>query len=612
MQWRPQRNALPLYTILLLALVLRLIYLNFQSLWLDELHTMNEASPRISWKELFAYLKCCDQHPPFAFIIERISFTLFGHNAFAARLPSALAGTASVGAMYLLAKEIGGRQLGLMAALICSLNPYNIEYSQEARDYIFAFLFSALSYCYFIRLIKLPSRKMAIQYGLFSALLVYSHYYGLFVLASQVFLAVIFLLQEKGKERTTLFKFFLISASIVTVLYLPWIPYFIEQLKIKSFWITAVPSSFLQDYFFEYFGKVESIKPLLLLLVFFYVAHVLLYAKKEDGPLKRNTLPFSFLLLLSWIFVSLLIPYLRSLLVVSMLYPRYGIIVLPAFILLITYAFQLIRYPLLRYCLLTLFLVLTLADFLFVRKYYSSVSKSQFREMTSYVIKENKENYPIVNNKTWWQQSYYLEKGGSKAALLTEPAAGLFDSIRLKSSVKYRLEGFWLVGAQGEKMPDENTKASLDSAYQVVQQKQFYDAWAQLYVRRDVSKAKWIQVKYDQFIGGAVLADQHLLALYSGSVKTGELTLPKGKYRLVITAQGQMAKNDYPHLILYCNSKKIGSYYLNADLEDKEFSFENDLDGPISITIEMDNDYSEPGKEDRNAFLQLLTIKALN
>ena len=75
----------PLLTIILAGFFLRFTGLFRQSFWLDELHTMNETDPAVSWAELFRYLKCCDQHPPLFFILEKIAFSVFGQSEFVAR-----------------------------------------------------------------------------------------------------------------------------------------------------------------------------------------------------------------------------------------------------------------------------------------------------------------------------------------------------------------------------------------------------------------------------------------------------------------------------------------------------------------------------------------------
>ena len=140
------KYSLWLTAILIITAFLRFLALDKQSLWLDELHTMNEAAPALTLKEMFSYLTCCDQHPPLYFLFEKLLFSVFGHTSLVARSFSATLGVGSVWLMYLLGKELSGKRLGLIAAAITCVNYYNILYSQEARDYIMAFFFAALSF----------------------------------------------------------------------------------------------------------------------------------------------------------------------------------------------------------------------------------------------------------------------------------------------------------------------------------------------------------------------------------------------------------------------------------------------------------------------------------
>jgi uncharacterized membrane protein len=187
---------------------MRLWKIDFQSLWLDELHTMNEADPDIEWKAMMSYLKCCDQHPPLYFFLVRISFEIFGHTVLSARIICAIAGTVSVWAMYLLGKEILNRNLGLIVASLTSVNYYNLYYSQEARDYILAFLFSILSFLFLIRLLKKMNIKNSLFYGLFSLLFLYTHYYSLFAVGSQVVIILLFFLFLKGVKEKNILNIF--------------------------------------------------------------------------------------------------------------------------------------------------------------------------------------------------------------------------------------------------------------------------------------------------------------------------------------------------------------------------------------------------------------------
>jgi hypothetical protein len=53
-----------LVAILLLGIVLRVYHLDFQSLWIDEIHTMLDSSPAHTLSEVHASVAAADPHPP--------------------------------------------------------------------------------------------------------------------------------------------------------------------------------------------------------------------------------------------------------------------------------------------------------------------------------------------------------------------------------------------------------------------------------------------------------------------------------------------------------------------------------------------------------------------
>jgi hypothetical protein len=266
--------------------------------------------------------------------------------------------------------------------------------------------------------------------------------------------------------------------------YLPWLPYLQAVSRIKAFWAPLVPVTFVSDYFFEYFGNMKFLKPILLLLLSVYLFKVL-YAEKKlnSNPAKSNPLWFSFIVLSVWIVVTYLIPYLRSLLVVPMLYPRYTIVVLPAFLIAIAYGIELIRFKALKIFVLSAFIIVSLTTLLFSRKYYSQVSKTQFREMTEFVVENNKQNYPIIDELVSWQHQYYFKALKFKPTILEGSKLNVIDSILAGKNQKYIVKGFWIVGAHGEQPLTTEQKTALDTSFVMTMEKKFFDAWAELYIR---------------------------------------------------------------------------------------------------------------------------------
>lgn len=607
----PSISQWPIAMVLLIGFLMRIKGLTHQSLWLDELHTMNEADPKISWSGMFHYLKCCDQHPPLYFITERIVFTVFGHTAFTARMISVIAGTISILAMYSLGKELLNKSLGLIAAILTCFNFYNLSYSQEARCYIFAFLFAALSFLYFIRLIKTPTRKNAVGYGLLTLCLVYSHYYGLFVVAAQVLLALVFLFHEPKPAKDRLFRLFLLSGGILLMGYAPWLPFLKAMTGIQSFWIPNTDHRFLQNYFNEYFGNAELLKPVLIMLLLVYVIKVAFQARDKSLLIKQDHLTFSFLLLSGWIFITVLLPYIRSITSFPMLFPRYTIVILPAILLALAYGIELFARPVLKYAITVLIVVLSLVQLIGVRHYYTVVSKTQFREMTRFITENNTSNYPIINEKTNWHHRYYLGLYGSKAEVLTGKKESLIDSLLSRGTALSGLKGFWIAGAHGDPKPADSLLKRLDTAYVLTKEKEFLDAWAMLYVSKQDAETEQITISYDQFTGGSLFPDNKTVAIWNGAIHSHPVLLPKGKYNLLILARGDTGKGEYPHLNIYINNKKTGDYFVTGNMESRSFVIYNPATDSVHVTLEMDNDFAQPGQGDRNAFINKLLFEPL-
>ena len=604
-----KKSSLLLSLILICAFAMRLWKIDSQSLWLDELHTMNESDPDITWEKMLFYLKCCDPHPPLHFFISKVSFMLFGHTALTARLISAIAGTASVWGMYLLGKEILNKNLGLIAAVLTTVNYYNLFYSQEARNYILAFLFAAFSFLFLIRLFKKMTVKNSILYAFFSLLLLYSHYYSLFVLASQIVLILLFFFYTEKAEKKTYIKRFLLSGALIGIGYAPWLPYLREISNINSFWLGPVGDNFISEFFFTYFGSPALLKQLLVILLLGYLFSVFYVEKPLTlNPVNSNPLLFSFIILSTWIIITYLIPYLRSLLVIPMLFPRYTIVVLPAFLIAIAYGIYLINFKIIRTIILSLFIIFSLINVVIARKYYSSVSKTQFREMTKFVVENNKENYPIIDELVSWQHQYYFKAFKFKPTILEGRKLNVVDSILAGKNPKYILNGFWIVGAHGEQPLTSDQRKGLDSAYAMTMEGKFYDAWAQLYISKKIDSNNRL-ITYTDFEenSGTLFPDEQSIAIWGGSIKTRPVKLTGGRYKITVSSRGSVAKGEYARLAIWANDKRVAEFTTTEGFLPQMFDLDLSTDEHVIFKIELTNDYS--GSDgDRNAFISTIII----
>lgn len=143
-----------IFLFLIIGSFLRLYHLNFQSPWLDEIHTLNEANPKLSFNEVHDALLIAEPHPPLYFFIMNVVFKIFGYSIFIARMVSAIIGIAGLYSIYLLGKELFSKKAGIFAMILLSVNYFHIYYSQDARMYGLLFLTTTLSFYYLTRLIS--------------------------------------------------------------------------------------------------------------------------------------------------------------------------------------------------------------------------------------------------------------------------------------------------------------------------------------------------------------------------------------------------------------------------------------------------------------------------
>ena len=107
-----------------------------------------------------------------------------GESEAVVRMLSVLFGVAAVPAMYALAARLFGVRAGIIASLLLSVNAFHIQYSQEARSYSLLVLLVILSTLLFVRGMESRSTRVWAGYVLLGVLAVYSHTFGIFVLAA--------------------------------------------------------------------------------------------------------------------------------------------------------------------------------------------------------------------------------------------------------------------------------------------------------------------------------------------------------------------------------------------------------------------------------------------
>ncbi|HEY2571025.1 MAG TPA: glycosyltransferase family 39 protein [Solirubrobacteraceae bacterium] len=176
----------PLAALTLLAAILRLSTLGTQSFWYDEAFT----PVHVLHPSLTATLRSIvhtENTPPLWYLIAWADSRVLGTGEYALRLPSALAGIATVPVAWAIGRELTARRATAIAmAAFVAVNPLLLWYSQEARAYALFVLFAAVAMWCFLRALRVPSRGRMAAFALSGSLALLSHYFAVFLLIPMV------------------------------------------------------------------------------------------------------------------------------------------------------------------------------------------------------------------------------------------------------------------------------------------------------------------------------------------------------------------------------------------------------------------------------------------
>ena len=459
--------------VLVLASALRFYHIDYQSAWLDEICSMIEANPTLAWSDLENSIINSDPHPPLYFAFLKGFLQIFGYTTLVGRMLSAVTGILGVFSVYLLGKELLNKKVGLIASFLLAINFFHIFYSQEIRMYAQLLLFSTLSYYFLLLFLKNKTWKNAIFYGVATGLMLLTQFFGLFVLLSQLFILFVIFLQLPKSEKLFFAYKSILSGAIMMVLFIPAINIFIATTK-KSYAIMQPVTVELIKQIFKDFAENSDVLlwlSIVSIALYFYLA----IRKKELGK-KQESLRLW--ILGSWIIITLAVPILRSILVTPMIVSRYFIVILPPILILI--AMGIAKLPKkIAITTLTIFVIATFYQSIFLNNYYININKTQFREVAGYVNSYNEENDPIITNLPW-HTTFFFKTEKVNTPILEKSFDGYVQDL-IKNPIG--IESFWYFGAfNNPPILSKPSQQFIDEKFQLVHNTVANDSWARHYI----------------------------------------------------------------------------------------------------------------------------------
>jgi 4-amino-4-deoxy-L-arabinose transferase-like glycosyltransferase len=200
---------------------LRVFRLDWQSLWLDEIHTLGPALHATSLYDAFWNYINLSPTPPLYYLFMITWTDFFGFSEIALRLPSAIAGIATIGVFWWGLARVFDRPTSAVATILMALSWPALFYSQEVRGYEAVLLFSTVAAVLAADILKNfdgSSRRTWLFLLAASVLAAMTHPFGFIIngfLLLYLFLVAI-------RRRTWVLRSFVIGALLLAS-YLPWL-----------------------------------------------------------------------------------------------------------------------------------------------------------------------------------------------------------------------------------------------------------------------------------------------------------------------------------------------------------------------------------------------------
>ncbi len=242
-----------------------------------------------------------DGHPAGVQVFLYYYVKWFGVSEAGIKLPFLIAGTLSVGLVYLIGREWFGGTAGLAAASFLAYLQFPVMYSQIARPYASGLFLGLLMVWFWTRAVFHPERKFAANlagYSLTGALCLYNHHFTLLFATMVAVTGIIFISRERRRR-------YLLATAVIFLLYLPHLSIFLHQLGVGGVegWLQKPRFDFITD-FIEYAFHFSVFTGLLVLTL-------ISLALYWDGDPPRGRVKF-FLISLAWFVIPWMTGYLYS------------------------------------------------------------------------------------------------------------------------------------------------------------------------------------------------------------------------------------------------------------------------------------------------------------
>ena len=314
--------------VLLLSFGVRLFRIQHHNIWGDEAFSIAFSKQALN----LILSSGAETHPPLYHTLLHIWISLVGDSIFSLRYFSVLPGVTLVAIVFVLGRRLLSDQMGLLTAAMMGISSFAVYYSQEARMYSWVACFCAIALYAHLRWELTASGKWLFMFVIGMLAAVFTHYYSFFVLLAQN----LYMFQQRKNSLHQWRKWIWVQVFIFLI-YIPWA---FAQLD----FITSKASARWQELSIggmntvwvgtlTAFGVGETVA------TYGQWLGIVLLIPLATGIRSSNSGPNQLIAVLYW----LIVPLVGALLVAPLMpfyFPRYLIVGLPAYLLLVVLGFR--------------------------------------------------------------------------------------------------------------------------------------------------------------------------------------------------------------------------------------------------------------------------------
>jgi hypothetical protein len=273
-----------------------------------------------------------DGAPPLYYFLLHFWMQVFGSGDLAVRALSGLFSVATLPALWLAGRQLGGRRAAAWTVLIAASSPFAIRYATEARMYSLVTFLVAWGYLALRKSLKEPTGASLASVAVIAAALALSHYWALYLL----FVVALILLAQALRSGSRPARNALIAMAVGGVLFVPWVSRFLYQLHHTGTpWADAPPFGSLITSVTFWAGGPLRTGPLLAVIFLALIVLAIWGRPDPEGVRLVHTARPEAGALALVVFGSLVVAYVAGVVSHSTFADRYTSIVFPLFVVLV-------------------------------------------------------------------------------------------------------------------------------------------------------------------------------------------------------------------------------------------------------------------------------------